>query len=55
MDDQICKCIHFFVSKTIFFNDTSKFVYCKGTCTDVVGFLILGLGARTKIEKHPFF
>ena len=55
VDHQICKCINFFVSQPIFFNDPSKFVYCKGACSDEARFLILGLGA-VKIEKnYPFF
>ena len=50
-DHQICKCIKFFVSQLIFFNDPSKFVYCKGACTKVARFLIVGLGGR-EISKN---
>ena len=46
--------INFFVSQPIFFNDPSKFVYCKGACTDEAQFLISGLGGR-KISKNTLF
>ena len=53
-DHQICKCINFFVSQPIFFNDPSKFVYCKGACPDEARFLILGPGGR-KNSKNTLF
>ncbi len=53
-DHQICKCINFFVSQPIFFNDPSKFAYCKTACRDEARFLILGLGGR-KNSKNTLF
>ena len=37
-DHQICKCINFFVSQPIFFNDPSKVAYCKGACPNEAQF-----------------
>ena len=49
-------CINFFVSQPIFFNDPSKFVYCKDACSDEARILILGLGAvKSKITLFFMF
>ena len=53
-DHQICKCINFFVSHPIFFNDPSKFAYCKTACRDEARFLILGLGGRQNSKNTLF-
>ena len=53
-DDHIGKCINFFVSQPIFFNDPSKFVYCKGACSDEARFLILGLGGHQNAKNTLF-
>ena len=53
-DDHIGKCINFFVSQPIFFNDPSKVAYCKGACSDEARFLILGLGGRQNSKNTLF-
>ena len=53
--DHIGKCIHFFASLPIFFDDPSKLVYCKGGCSYEAGFLNQGMGGRQKLKKYPIF
>ena len=52
--DHIGKCINFFVSQPIFFNDPSKVAYCKTACSDEARFLISGLGGCKKTKNTPF-
>ena len=48
-------CINFFVSQPSFFNEGSKFVYCKGVCPDEAGFLIYDAPWRQKSKTTYFW